>query len=268
MIIQLLNGIQYDIEDYGLGRLFHPIPSAEVNHNTAQVSGLGEIITDTTIGQRDIPVDIAYQVKDIYDYYLLRDELNALFLRKEEFYIIFKREPYKRWRVKIADQYLIPPHPQGGQFSLKFRTVLKYAESIATTSTIKEWDEDLWWFNGSLTWDEPLKYTFNANTFDVVNLGTAELEPEVFDLKITIKAVAGSSLKIKNLTNNSEYQYNGSLTSSDTLLIDGIKSFKNGVSVFKDTTKTLVFLNPGVNKFEVTGGTIESIAFDFRFPFK
>src|SRR5690606_37097200 len=103
-------------------------------------------------------VEFAYIVKDIYDYYLMRDELNALFLRQEAFYIIFKRENYKRWLVKIGDQFQLPPTPRGGSVTIKFRTVRKFAESIATTNSNKEWDADVWWFNGDITWDEPLNY--------------------------------------------------------------------------------------------------------------
>ena len=268
MIIQLLNGTQYDLEDYGLARLSHPIPSSEVRHNTTNVAGFGEVITSTVIDQRDIPVEFAYVVKDIYDYYLMRDELNALFLRQEPFYIIFKRENYKRWLVKIGDQFQLPPTPRGGSVTIKFRTVKKFAESIATTNSNKEWDADVWWFNGDITWDEPLNYTFNSNTFNIINLGNVPVQPEFMDFKIILKATANSFLKIRNNTNEMEYQYNGPLTTTDTLLIDGVKSLKNGISVFKDTTKTLLYLEPGLNEIEITGGTVSSVSFDFRFPFK
>lgn len=268
MIIELLNGVRYDIEDYGLGRLFHHIPSADITHNTTSVSGIGDIITETIIGQRTIPVDIAFKVADIFDFYLLRDELNALFLRKEAFYIIFKREPYKRWLVKINDGFTIPPTPRGGSFTLQFRTVQRYAESIATTTSEKEWDADVWGWNNTITWDEPLTYIFSTNTFNVLNLGTAEVEPENWGLLITVKATAESFLKIRNVTTGEEYQYNDSLTTNDTLLIKNVQSFKNGTSVFKDTNKQVISLVPGVNNIEITGGTVQSIAFDFRFPFK
>ena len=267
MIIELLNGTRYDVEDYGLARLSHPIPSSEIRHNTTPVAGLGDVITDTIVDQRDISVDFAFKVTDIYDYYLLRDEINALFLRKEPFYIIFKREDYKRWLVKTADQFQIPPTPIGGSFTVKFRTVRKFAESIASTKSDKEWDADVWWFNGDITWDEPLQYTFATNKFNIINLGNTQVQPEFMDFKITIKGTTTTFLKIKNLTNGMEYQYNGTLTASDTLVIDGVKSLKNGVSVFKDTTKTLLYLEPGLNEIEITGGTVISITFDFRFPF-
>lgn len=267
MIIELLNGTRYDIEDYGLGRLTHPISSPEITHNTSDVNGLGDVITDTTIGQRTIPVDFAFVAKGIYDYYLLRDEVNALFTRGEPFYIIFKREPYKRWFVKVEEQFLLPPSPFGGQFTIKFRTVLKYAESIVTTLYSKEWDADVWWWGSGIEWDEPLSYRFTTNKFTVMNLGTAPLEPEVMPMRIVIKANVGSVFRLINLTNFSEYQYNGPLTSNDTLIIDGVMSHKNGVSVFRDTNKKLIYLNPGPNVFEVTGGTVISVDFDFRFPF-
>lgn len=266
MIIELLNGTRYDIEDYGLGRLTHPISSPEITHNTADVNGLGDVITDTTIGQRTIPVDFAFVVKGIYDYYLLRDEINALFTRGEPFYITFKREPYKQWFVKVEEQFLLPPSPFGGSFTIKFRTVLKYAQSIASTSSEKSWDVDKWSWGSGIEWDEPLNYRFTSNRFKVVNLGTAPLEPEVMPLQIMIKAT-GSMFKMINLTNLSEYQYNGPLTSSDMLQINGVTSNKNGISVFKDTNKKLIYLSPGINEIEIQGAEVNSIDFLFRFPF-
>lgn len=269
MIIELLDGTRYDIEDYGVCRLFHHIPSAEIDHSTETINGGGDIITESTIKQRTISVDIGYKVNDIFDFYLLREELNGLFMRKEAFYIIFKREPYKRWFVKIDKQFNVPTNQSGGQFSLEFRTVKKYAESIATTASKKEWDEDLWWWNGKITWDDPLQYTFASNSFTVVNLGNVEIDPAErgIELEITIKATA-SNLTIRNLTNGSTYVYNGSLSSTDTLKISGIRSLKNGISVFKDTNKDLLTLSPGANRIEVTGGTVQSITFDHRFLFK
>lgn len=268
MIIEKLNGDRLHIGDHGLFRLFHHIPSAEVDHTTASVNGGGEVITETTIKQRTITVELAFKVKDIYDYYLLRDELNGLFVRSESFYIIFEREPYKKWLVKLGDQYTIPVHPKGGKFDIEFRTVKKFAESVATTLSSKEWDADIWWWNGAITWDDPISYSFNANSFNVINLGSYKVDPEErgTNIKITVRASA-SSLTIRNLTNGSSYVYNGVLSPSDVLVLDGVRSFKNGVSVFKDTNKECLKLSPGVNQIQITGGTISSIDFDFRFPF-
>ena len=266
MIIERLDGKQYDILDYGLARLYHNIPSAEIKHTTATLDGLGEINISSTIDQRTITVDFFYQVKDIYDYYLLRDELNALFLSNEPFYIIFKREPYKKWLVKISEGYQIPPSRKGNGFTLKFRTVQKFAESIGDTTSIKEWDSGIWGWNDTINWDEDLKYDFTTSNFSVYNLGTAYLKPEEWKLEIIVTGVSNGEFKLVNWTTGDEYIYRGAIRSGDVLKI-GVSSYKNGVSVFKDTNYKLISLAPGENKFSVHGMSSQNIKFNFKFPY-
>lgn len=268
MIIELLDGTQHDISNYSSTRLFHRIPSAEITHSTDNIDGLGEMNINTTIGQRTITVDLVFQVIDIYDYYLLRDELNALLSREEAFYLIFKREPYKRWLVKTADQFKLPPQPKAGIYTLEFRTVQKYAESIATTDSVKDWDSDIWGWNDNISWDDDLTYSFTTNNFVVKNGGTAPIDPRESALEIIIRANAGSYLEIRNHTTGDVYRYNGTLNSNDTLTIKGVRSLKNGVSVFKDTNKKLLTLAVGENQLSVEGGILTSIDFNFRFLFK
>lgn len=268
MIIELLNGTRFDIKDYSLKRLFHRVPSAEISHDTTTVEGRGDIITQSTILNRTISVELLYIAKDIYDYYLLRDELNALFTRDEAFYIIFKREPYKRWKVKLAQQFETEPNSRMRSFIVDFRTVDKYAESIADTSTIKEWDVDKWGWNGTIDWDDDLKYTFNTNSFTVKNLGSVLIDPRESELEIIVKGTFGNYVKITNQTTGDMYQYNGALSSTDTLKLKGIQTLKNGLSVFKNTNKKLLTLAVGNNQITVEGGTVSSIAFNFRFLYK
>ena len=89
MIIQLLNGTQIDTASYSLKRLFHFIPSAVIDHTTQSVEGRPDIILSSQLNNRVIRIEFLYEAADIYDYYLLRDELNDLFMRTEPFYIIF-----------------------------------------------------------------------------------------------------------------------------------------------------------------------------------
>ncbi len=209
-----------------------------------------------------------YIAQDIYDYYLLRDELNELFTRDETFYIIFKREPYKRWKVKLAQQFSTEPNPRMEPFTVEFRTVDKYAESIADTSTIKEWDVDKWGWNNTIAWEEELKYTFNSSSFTVKNLGNVPIDPREHALEIVLKGTFSSSVTITNSTTGETFQYNGALSSTDTLTLKGVRTLKNGTSVFKDTNKKILTLAVGDNSFTITGGAVSRIVFNFRFLYK
>lgn len=269
MILQLLSGSTYDIADYSLKRLFHRIPSADITHTTSSVDGKSDVIVGSKLNHRTISVELLYESHDIYDYYLLRDELNALFTRTEPFYIIFKREPYKRWKVRLASQFNTEPHPYMQSFVVEFITENVCAESIHTTlELVKEWDVNQHAWNGAIDWDENLQYTFSGNRFAVKNLGTVDIDPREHELEIIIKATVAQYLQITNNTTGDIYRYNGALSSSDTLILNGVRSLKNSLSVFKNTNRRLLRLLTGSNDFTVTGGTINSIAFKFRYLYK
>jgi len=268
MIIELLDGTRYDIEDYSLKRLYHYIPSATIEHNSVTVDARSDVILNSKVNNRTISVDFVYISRDIFDFYLIREEVNALFLREEAYYITFKNEPHKRWLVKVANGYNLQPNQKLETFTIDFITINAYAESIATTQTLKEWDVDAWSWNGAIDWEEDLQYSFNTNEFTLNNLGNATIDPRVNQLRITVKGNFQNIFQIINRTTNEVYDFSGNLTSSDELVLDGIRSLKNGVSVFSTTNKKLITLKPGLNRFSVLGGTLDNIDFDFRFIYK
>lgn len=268
MIIELLDGTKYDTEDYNLKRLYHRIPSLQIEHNTSNVNGRGTVILSSALDTRTIAVDFLFQVDDIFDFYLVRDELNNIFVREEEFYIIFKPEPYKKYKVKLANGFLIEPHHIIGAFTVEFIMTNKYAESIASTNSLKEWDINLWAWNNVIKWDTDNKYSFNSNTFTVNNFGTANIDPRESFLNINLNGTFNNFVQIKNLTTNETYRYNGSLNSNEELRIDGVRSFKGQENIFSNTNKRIITLKSGTNDIVVEGGIVSNISFDFNYLFK
>lgn len=269
MKMQLMDGTVINTSDYNLKRLFHHIPSADINHESSSVEGRYDELSASKLNNRNIRVEFLYDTFDIYDFYLLREELNAIFMRAEPFYIIFKKEPYKRWLVKTASQFEVPPNPHMQSFVVEFVTLNAYAENVYSTSqyTSKEWDVGLYAWNNQIEWEDDYSYNFTEKTFSLYNGGTVKVDPRSSNLKITIKA-SGSNLRIRNTTTNEVYEFNSSLSSTDSLVIDGVRTFKNNVSSFRNTNKKLISLNPGMNDFIVEVGTLEYINFDFRFLYK
>lgn len=267
MIIQLLDGTEIDVwYDYELQVLGHNIPSLEIVHDTETVYGRdGSLFLGSNFSDRSISVRFLYESENINNYYLIRDRVNQLFARKETFYIIFKDVPLKRWKVRLAKSFEVKPNQFMEAFEIEFKCVNVFAESIVNTrdpnfqhifsyQTGSPWDQDL-----------DLSYTFDSNEFIVDNIGNVLIDPRQHEIEIVIKATASSYLEIKNNTTGDVYRYNGALTTNDTLTLSGIQSFKNGISVFKDTNKKLLRLNEGKNSFTVTGGTVISAAFNLRF---
>ena len=270
MIIQLLDGTSFDTANYNLKRLFHRIPSADIEHNIQSVEGRSDIITSSKLNNRVISVEFLYQTYDIYDFYLLRDRLNDLFVRTEAFYIIFKREPYKRYKVKLASQFEIEPNPNMQSFTVEFITQNIYAESIYTTTEfVKEWDVNQHAWNGTIDWDsESPVYQFNSNSFVVKNLGNKMIDPREDYLEINLRGNFTSFVSITNRTTGDVYRYNRNLPSTDALRLSNVRTLRNNVSDFANTNKKVIRLAPGNNDIIVEGGTVNSINFDFRYLYK
>lgn len=267
MIIQLLDGKKLDIADYSLKRLFHYVPSISLSHSIEMADGRdGGVFTDSQFTDRIITVELLYESQDIYDFYLLRDEINALFTRKQSFFIIFKSEPYKRYLVKLNKGFTIEPNQYMNSFSIEFICVNIYGESIVSTQQmVKEWDINQFAWNGQITWDDELSYTFSTNSFDVYNLGTAHIDPRQSEIKIIVRGTYPNGLTLTNNTTGDVYKFNKPLQNGDILTLDGVKTLLNGQSAFRDTNKKLITLLQGKNSFNITGGTLNKIYFDFRF---
>ncbi|WP_121605512.1 distal tail protein Dit [Virgibacillus sp. Bac332] len=264
-IIQRLDGKTYDLKKLGIRTKDFIISSPSYEHATETVAGRpGAIDMGSTFGPREITCEYKAIAYDTADFPLMRDEIFRMFRSDEAFYLIEKREPGKRWLVKVSNTFQLEQAYVYGDFSVTFICNKGFAESIATTATPYEWDVDMWQWGMGLDWDNH-QYDHTENNFTILNSGDIAVDPRYRDLKITIQANAPSYLELINHTTGDNYKYNGSLDLNDTLLIDGIRSTKNGFSVFRDTNKKLITLAPGSNEIEVKGATVERILFDFRF---
>lgn len=242
--------------------------SLNVRNTVEDIAGGGYIVMDDGYGPRYINCELQISGTVLTDYALFRAEVFSLFTNLEPFYLIDTKVPSRRWHVRSDGSFTLGRKNKRGNYSLKWLCVNKYAESVATTSSVKEWDADVWAWDGTIDWDEDLQYSFAANNFIVKNLGNAPIDPREYELEIIIKATASSYLQIVNNTTGETYRYNGALSSTDTLVIKGVQTFKNGVSAFRNTNFKLLSLAVGNNSFTITGGTILSVAFNFRFLYK
>lgn len=265
MIIELQNGTRYDIKDFNLTRLYHYIPSIEVEHEFANVQGRSPVYVDSSFSSRTITVEFLFQAYDIHDYYAIRDLVNGLFTKREEFYIAFKNEPYKRYKVVVDGSFQVPPDERMQSFEIDFICTELYGEAIASTSTVKAWDENMWSWISGISWDDGLTYTFTEKKFTVNNLGTAPINPLESNLRIMISGNFPKGFTLRNTTTNETYQFTKALTTNDVLTIDRINTFVNGINRFSDTNRKLLTLSGGLNAFEIVEDGLSSISFDFRF---
>ncbi|MEY9976595.1 phage tail domain-containing protein [Lysinibacillus sp. RC79] len=272
----------------------------EIKRDVAEVErragAINELIKH---GTRRIQLHLMFIAKDHSDFETLEDRAFDLFTDLEPYYLykaiptkqstMYEFElPGKEWgreldfmpsevaflhgkRYFVVNSEMSEVEQKGlaGRFTVELETyLLPYGESSATLKELKLWNIDKWQWNQGLTWDDDLQYKFASNSFTLKNFGNVKVDPRESELKITIKATTSSYLEIKNVTTGEVFRFNGTLSSTDTLILNGIHSYKNGVNAILNTNKKLLTLAPGNNIFTVTGGTIQSIEFDFRFLYK
>ncbi|MCG6184237.1 phage tail family protein [Anoxybacillus sp. LAT_38] len=105
----------------------------------------------------------------------------------------------------------------------------------------------------------------NQTSFSIYNAGDKTIDPRELPLTITFRGES-ANLTIINKTTGDTWQYTGTTVKSDFLVLDGIRSLKNGVSIFSDTNRKLITLVPGWNDFTITGASgYFEITFNFRF---
>jgi hypothetical protein len=275
MIFQFVDGTKYDIDQLKLKRLFHYVPSLTVERESIVIPGRsGSVPTEFYYGDRTITVKLMYKVADIYDFYLLRDEINAKFAQREPFYIIFKREPWKRWKVSLAGDFTIDPNKQVGEFEVEFICEHVFAESVGTCRDLvkRDFDSALWGWGSGIDSDIEYAYTFSDTRFTVHNIGTAAVDVnEGHELIINVRGAFPNGFSFTNADGNCAYRYTGTVADGEVITMRNFQTFKNGISDFKNAmTSDTMQLVPGENEFIFyeQGGSLESIAFDFRFYYK
>ncbi|MEY9980067.1 phage tail domain-containing protein [Lysinibacillus sp. RC79] len=258
--------IKYDTES--IVALHSNIATPSYDYVTAEVENGRRVVLDRILQPRSIDTKFLLKAYDFHDTYLLRDEFYQLLSSYEELYFHESALPHKRWKVLLNSEAMGEKGYSHASYDLRLLSVDGIAETLGTSLDLqnrKEWDINLWSWGMGLEWDKEYRYEHSSNNFVIDNIGNLAIDPREHELEITIKATASNYLEIKNTTTGDIYRYNGSLTTNDVLVLKGIQSLKNGVSVFKNTNKKLLTLGIGSNQFTVTGGTIASISFDFRF---
>src|SRR5690606_8833695 len=252
--IQRLDGTIYNMKDIGVivNRLVIESPSPI--HHRERIEGVdGYIDLGTEYGGRNILADCTLIAVDLLDYALARDEVFRIFDSKQPFYLLPDESPGKRILVKYDSPYSMARVADIGEFSISFASNSAYFESIGTTLDPKTFDAEVWQVGQGLTVDET-KYTHTDIAFQIYNVGDVTINPRSLPLVITFKGASTNGVRILNSTTGDEWEYLKATTAEDIIKIDGVRTLKNGESVFADTNRKLITLKPGRNDFYVFSG--------------
>jgi phage-related protein len=259
MILETIDGVRYDLSDFGLKLLTFEIDSLSTRVESEFLDGRdGHIDIETLHEGRSLRASFLMRAENHLDYIPLRNEIFRLFNSRNHYYLINPNEPKRRWKVKSSSKFSLEKISlKTGKLDLSFQSQSPYAESVSSTLNPNDYFQ--------VDTKNPIQYSFDEASFSVWNDGDVDVDPREVPLKIIFKGES-NGLIIRNITTGDEWKYNGTTLATDSLVLDGIKSSKNGLSIFGATNRKLLTLNPMWNDFEVLGtnGPIE-ISFDFRF---
>ena len=212
--------------------------------------------------------DIRSREQSMFDLVLQKTELRELFTREPEFYLIYSKEPGKKYRV-VYD--FIDDERKGviyTRYTVNLEAIRGYSESIATTLTDFNLEEE-WQFSQGLV-AEDYKYTYQTSHFIIYNAGSFEIDPREHYLRIVLEGESEGNVTIFNKTTGDRFTYYPSLSTNlgQTLVLDGVYPKLNGVSCGIDTNHGLITLAEGVNEIEIQNITRVKSSWDFRFLYK
>ncbi|MFD2658632.1 phage tail family protein [Gracilibacillus thailandensis] len=272
--IQRLDGTTYDLKELGIRTREIIVSSPPSRHTTSAIDGRdGEVDKGTDYGPRPITGQFTLFSYDLDDYVLMRDEVFHIFRTKQPFYLIDRRYPVKRYKVKVDGEFEPERAYTLGKFDVDMICNTVYAESLETSQFIQEngidANDEVWGFGmGLIANDDSLIYTHTGTSFKIWNPSNIDvLHPFEQELKITIDNVQGSTseLVLRNTTNGTEFKVTEAVSDSQTIVLDGANVTSNGLVFLRSTNRKFISLVPGWNEFQVTGATSARVAFDFRF---
>lgn len=150
-------------------------------------------------------------------------------------------------------------------FSIQFEIPSGYKYSLNRSDSVTV-DEISFGMNFHL--DEKPTYTQTANSFRIYNPSDIAVDPyyQRHDLMLLIQ-FAGNSYQITNNTNGTNYQYNGTIQSSDSLVLNGLSTTLNGNPASQNTNFGYIKLEKGWNDITVSGATSHTTTFSFPFVY-
>lgn len=212
--------------------------------------------------------DIRSKEQSMFDLVLQKTELRELFTKEPEFYLIYSKEPGKKYRV-VYDS--IDDERKGTiytRYTVNLQAIRGCSESIATTLSNFALDEE-WQFSQGLV-SEDYSYIHTTSRFVIYNAGSFEIDPREHYLQITLEGESDGNTTIFNKTTGDRFIYYPSLSAKlgQTLVLDGVIPKLNGVSRGIDTNHGLINLVGGINEIEIQNISRVKSSWDFRFLYK
>lgn len=269
LLLKIGNDPEFNIADKVQGlKYLGDNPTPVINNSFLDVSGVdGSQLQFTTFSRYQVPAKFLLRFNDWQDFKLAKHQFYRLFAQRKE---IRMRTDVESSIVRFVYPNLpeIAPAEDGAHYSLftmNFDNPSGYRYSLYRSNAVYDFSNDSLQF-GELGIDEKPNYHFASNTFRVYNPSDIAIDPfgQKHDLKVVCK-FSGSSMKLLNTTNGSEWEYKKSSSGNDSIILDGINTTLNGDPASVNTDYGNLILDTGWNGFTVSGASSVDITFSFPF---
>lgn len=226
------NGEVIDLSRWGIWVDIFNTYAPEVDRETEKLEGLdGVEVLNVEVNERKMSTVLQLSEDCPKEFDTLLDFIRDKFNPKYPITIIRDLQPSKQIKAYITGGYGADYQTaEDGDLPLEFTAPYPYFESINI-----------------------IRRAYTKPSFTFKNEGNVSINMrKQSETVITFKG-ASNNLTIKNLTTGDTWRYNGSTTSSDEIKLIGVRSLKNGQSIFGQTNHKMIDFAVGNNKFEIIG---------------
>ncbi|GAK32062.1 hypothetical protein WOSG25_270080 [Weissella oryzae SG25] len=221
------------------------------------------VLTSVAFGRAVFTANFFISLNSYEEQTLAKHEIKNLFGQRSLIRIRTSESPYRCYYVRpgVFTLSSIAPGNNDMQFSIPFDVPSGFAYSLKRSDEITEDEMDF----GMNDVVDLGSFKSTANTFTINNLSSIAIDPyfQKHDLNIAINS--DGPITITNKTNNTSWSYKSDIAFSDSLLIRGIVTYRNGVVDTMNTDFGFIKLEKGLNEILVTGSNNHSITFSFPF---
>ena len=243
--------------------------SPVITNNYQDAAGTdGSIYNYATYDKNVVSAKFWLHFKDYYDLKLAKHDLYRLFSTKDLIRIRTDAEPAIVKFVR-AGNFDITPTEDGSNdalFTIPFENPSGYKYSYLTSDNPHLYETEGWQIGMNLPNGQDLHYRFTKNKMRVYNASDIAIDPyfQRHELRIICK-FKGGSLRLKNNTNGSSWEYKAKSDGKQTIVLDGINTSLDGSPASAKTDFGNLVLEPGWNDIVATGATTLDVTFSFPF---
>src|SRR5690625_2380955 len=270
---------------YGLRGLDLIVSSIGQEVTEHSIAGMpGNIITGVRDTDRDMTMQARIKAMNPTDYRLKRDRVYSYFKELGAFYITETYQGNKLMKVRVVDQYT-PERPQNLRTFATLDIPLKidgkpYWISRSTTMELHNNKgipaNGKWSFGMGLdVTPENLIYQYeNQPEFTIYNAGIllkTVQEKGNCEIKIEVNEDVASFMLYDDTGRYWEYNpsrdSDWAIRAGNEIVFNGHDVRLNGTTIMERTNRYYPIINPGTNRFRVSGLSGYRITFDFRFKY-